>query len=622
VATATRTRRRTPRTAPVEAEQVPTETTAPAPVDQPAEQADAGQPDGSPEAAPIEPDATDQQATVGEPAMLSVDALLAHPDNVRDEVQPNPGLVANLKTDGPAGLLYPIIVVDHPDGGGYLILDGHERVLSFQEAAKSRDDLTHIPAMIRPDLADRAEQIVVMIRTGVHRRQLSSVEVARGLQQLALAGLSEHQIAKRTGYKRPQVKDALAVAGIDADTATKVKTYGLDLHQAAVVADFADDNDAVARLLKSAENGPIAFDKAAAQERDERTEAQKRQARIQELTDAGITVLAEDEIYRHNPERKRINELLHDGQPVTPENHAECPGHAVAIEQTFNGFRESAYCTNWRKYKHTDRYGGSRTVTGPMSDEQKAERRTVIANNKAMKAANEVRRKWLVTLFARKSIKGAARFVAETMVSRPHFIGRWVQKDAPLLDDLLGTKTNRHDLAIVPASANDPRCIVYALAAIAAAHENEITHETWRHNDSSTARWFQFLRAVGYDLDPVEQMVIDKIAQDRTDAEDETDAQADADEPVDGGSAEQAADEQASEPQPQQDPDTDAPRPAEADPAPDADSTEPHEQDPADPNDPAPVTAEVPDPGDPTEPDDLAERVPNDASTLAEYTTA
>ena len=521
------------------------------------------------------------------------------------------------------GLLYPIIVADHPEGTGYLIIDGHERVLSFQEAAHTRSDLTHIPAMIRPDLADRATQIVTMLRTGVHRRQLSSVEEARGIKQLSLAGLSEYQIAKRTGYKRPQVKDALAVAGIEPGTATKVKTYGLDLHQAAVVADFAADNDAVARLLKSAENGPIAFDKAAAQERDERTEAQKRQARIQELTDAGITVLTGDDLYGHHPERKRLSELMHDGQPVTLDSHAECPGHAIAIERTFNGFRESAYCTDWRKYKHADRYGGSRTVTGALSDEQKAERRTVIANNKAMKAANEVRRKWLVALFARKSIKGAARFVAETMMSRPHFIGRWVQKDAPLLDDLLGTKTNRHDLAIVPASANDPRCVVYALAAIAAAHENEITHETWRHNDSSTARWFQFLRTVGYDLDPVEQMVIDRIAKNSTAMEDEDDAPADTDEPVNGGSAEQAADEQASEPQPQQDPDTHAPDPAETDPAPQAQGNEPHDQDATDATgaDPEAVPAEAPDPSDPTEPDDQAEQVPNASSLTAEYAT-
>jgi ParB family chromosome partitioning protein len=478
---------------------------------------------------------------VGDFAMLSVGELLAHPDNLREEARPNAGLVANLKTDGIAGLLQPIIVTAHPDSGGYLIVDGHERVLSVREAGHARPDLTHIPALIRPDLAGRAEQIIAMLRTGVHRRQLTTVEQARGVQQLTLSGLSKDRVAKQTGYKRRQVEDALRVADMDTVTATKVTMYGLDLHQAAVVHDFADDNDAVARLLKAAENGPIAFDKANARERDERREARKRQARIKELTDAGITVLTGDTLYDHHPERRPLHDLMHDGQPLTQDDHTDCPGHAIAVERIFDGFRETPYCTNWRRYKHTDRYGGSGAVTGSMTERQKAERRTVIANNKAMKAANEVRRKWLATLLARKSVKGAARYVAETMVSRPYFLSRWTQKDAPLLDHLLGTATNRNDLAVVPPSANDSRCVVYALAAIAAAHESEITHETWRHNDANTARWFAFLRTLGYHLDPVEQMVVDKIhgtAPD--DGECNTDAQADpmasADHDTDAGS--------------------------------------------------------------------------------------
>lgn len=446
---------------------------------------------------------------LGTSVMLSVKELLAHPDNLREDAKPNPGTVANLKTDGVKGLLYPILVTEHPEGGGYLIIDGHERVLSFQEAGQHRPDLTHIPAMIRPDLAGRATQILTMLRTALHRRALTSVEEARGVQQLTLEGMSKHQIGKQVGYKRRQVEDALVVAGVDADTASKVKTHNLDLHQAAVVADFADNPQVVATLLEAAGKGPIAFDKAAVTARDDRKEAQEREARIKELTDAGITVLSSAALYEHQG-RKRLTELLHDGQQITQDSHRQCPGNAVYLERRYLGYDEVWYCTDWKKHKHTDRYG-SRPVSGPMTEEQKAQRRTVISNNKAMKAANEVRRQWLTALLARKSIKGAARYVAETMVSRPHFIGRWVQRDAPMLDTLLGTKTSRHDRAIVAPSANDARCMVYALAAIAAAHENEITHETWRHNDPSTARWFTFLRSLGYQLDPVEHMVIDTV---------------------------------------------------------------------------------------------------------------
>jgi len=99
VATATRARRRTKRTAPIEAEQVPAEATDTAEMadtasgDQPAEQADPGHPDHSAEAATVEADATDQQTPVSERAMLSVADLLAHPDNVRDEAKWSSALV-------------------------------------------------------------------------------------------------------------------------------------------------------------------------------------------------------------------------------------------------------------------------------------------------------------------------------------------------------------------------------------------------------------------------------------------------------------------------------------------------------------------------------------------------
>ena len=454
---------------------------------------------------------------VGQFAMLSIVELLAHPDNLRDEVKPNPGLVANLKTDGVAGLLQPIIVTAHPDGVGHLIVDGHERVASFQEAATTRPELTHIPAMIRPDLADRAAQLVTMLRTGVHRRQLSSVEEARGVAQLSLAGLSAPQIAKRTGYKRRQVDDALTVAGMAAETARQVVARGLDLHQAAIVQGFADDEQAVARLLEAAENGPIAFDKRAAEARADREETQQREARIAELTAAGVTVLDADVLYGPDRLHRRLTELLHNGQPITPEGHAGCPGHAVAVERMYGSTREAWCCADWRTHQHTERFPSPRPAGGPMSDEQKAERQEVIANNKAMRAANEVRRAWLTDLFGRKTIKGAARYVAETLVARPYFLGRWTQKNATLLDEFLGTTISRDDRSVAAASANDARCAVYALAAIAAAHENEITHDTWRSTDTTTARWFAFLASIGYDLDPVEQLVIDKAtAQEAT----------------------------------------------------------------------------------------------------------
>ena len=55
-------------------------------------------------------------------------------------------------------------------------------------------------------------------------------------------------------------------------------------------------------------------------------------------------------------------------------------------------------------------------ITGPMTEEQKAERREVVANNKAWDSATTVRRTWLTTFFARKTAPpDGARWIAETL---------------------------------------------------------------------------------------------------------------------------------------------------------------------------------------------------------------
>lgn len=107
-------------------------------------------------------------------------------------------------------------------------------------------------------------------------------------------------------------------------------------------------------------------------------------------------------------------------------------------------------------------------TVGKRNEEQKAERQRVIASNKAMRAANDVRRAWIANLCKRPKIPGAARYVAETLLSRPNFFARWTQKNAPFLTDFLGSAGTPPE---IPPSATDARITVHAFAAIAAAHE-------------------------------------------------------------------------------------------------------------------------------------------------------
>ena len=62
-------------------------------------------------------------------------------------------------------------------------------------------------------------------------------------------------------------------------------------------------------------------------------------------------------------------------------------------------------CTDWRRHGHAERLGAPITglnADGKMTAEAKAERRAVIANNKAWDAARPVRRQWLIAALARR----------------------------------------------------------------------------------------------------------------------------------------------------------------------------------------------------------------------------
>ncbi len=450
---------------------------------------------------------TEPEQPPGEYIMIPVAELAANPDNLREEITDVSGIAANLREDGAAGLIEPIVVVPNPDGG-YVLRAGHRRLAAAVEAGTPS-----LPCLVRPDLAGKVAGIITGLRENEHRVGFTDAELVKGIEQLSLEGLSKTAIGKKTGFGRPKVKRAFAVAAMPQEARQAVA--GLDLEQQATVAEFADDPEVVARLTRAAEDSPGAFKRRAIQERQEREFAAALAAHCAELTAAGVTVLKERPGYDGPAER--LGSLIHDGDELTAENHTECPGHAAYVRQTYDGeITESYYCTDWKGHGHAQRYGqvtiGS-TRGGAMTEEQKAERRAVIANNKALRAANEYRREWLRAWLARKSLpKGAGLYIAETLVQVSHLLGRWMSKGTtPMLAELLGeTATDPYGRVTVKATT-DARCHMYNLAVVAAAHESDISHDSWRTTAApEAARWLAFLAEHGYDLSEIEQTIIDK----------------------------------------------------------------------------------------------------------------
>ena len=115
--------------------------------------------------------------------------------------------------------------------------------------------LATIPVYVRNDLSP-VHQVAGMLVENIGRDDLTPVEEAVAIQQLAgFDGVTQKDITAMTGIKAGKVRQALIVAR--SEVATEVAgRYDLTLDQAAVVAEFGDDPEAVKLLTAAAVKQP------------------------------------------------------------------------------------------------------------------------------------------------------------------------------------------------------------------------------------------------------------------------------------------------------------------------------------------------------------------------------
>ena len=173
-------------------------------------------------------------------------------------------------------------------------------------------------------------------------------------------------------------------------------------------------------------------------------------------------------------------------------------------------------CVDPQTYGHRNRYGTG--GENKLPEEAKAERREVIENNKAWRAAEPVRRDHIRTLLtAGKVPKGTLRFVTAEIMADPAEIGRGPDD---LIAELAGITAEATDTSLyqwgrtagpaLEAKASDARLPLVLLAQVAAAREQSMDVHTWRQTTATAeARWLTFLAGTGYPLSAIEQTVID-----------------------------------------------------------------------------------------------------------------
>ena len=133
---------------------------------------------------------------------------------------------------------------------------------------------------------------------------------------------------------------------------TRATVEGLDqqlsLDELAVLAEFDGDPDAIARLTVAASCGIVEHE--AELLRQARAEQGQYQRVRGELEAAGFTIT---EILPANGQYLTV--LSHDGDDLTPDSHATCPGRGVLF-RSYDPLTPVHLCTSPGQYGHTFRH--------------------------------------------------------------------------------------------------------------------------------------------------------------------------------------------------------------------------------------------------------------------------
>ncbi|ANF31945.1 hypothetical protein A0130_09890 [Leifsonia xyli] len=422
--------------------------------------------------------------------------------NVRPTAPITPAFVQSIKENG---VLTPVLG-HRGDDGSVTVRAGQRRVFAAREAG-----LTTIPVYLVDADEETTERIVQQMVENDQRQALTDRDRAAAFQQLACEGLSVTAIARRTGTRQKEVKTALAVTQ-NPVTASAIQEHQLTLDQAAVLIEFDSDDDIRADLIQVATTDPAQFAHAAQRARDDKARAQVKADAEAKLSERGYVILENDPGY-YDTEYTRISELLTaDDQHVTVDHIESIDGRAAYVWVYADGDANVSYFVRDAKAAGFHTYGGGQAKSGPMTDEQKAERRTLIANNKAWASAEIVRREWLTTLLSRKTLpKDALVVIARGLTAHRHAISAATQGGNEVAHDLLGLEPTGYfgaDKLTALIEHTPAKAQHVALAIVLGACESVTSKQTWRTPSPTDAAYFTQLGAWGYTLSDVEQIVI------------------------------------------------------------------------------------------------------------------
>jgi len=279
--------------------------------------------------------------------------------------------------------------------------------------------------------------------------------------------------------------------------------------------EFEGDEETVRDLIDVATTSPEQFAHATQRARDDRHRALITAEATADLIGRGYIVLDREPGYYEAGAPVRLSELVTtDGARVTVEDIAETVGRAAYVRTYMSGDEASvSYFLTDFKAAGFRKDSGSGATSGPMTDEQKAQRKTLIANNKAWASAEVVRREWLAEFLSRKTLpKDTGRVIAQGLTVHRSAVGSAVSGGSVLAHVLLGIERGGFwdaDKLAALVEHSPTKAQHVTLAVILGGIEDSTSKGTWRYPDTSKALYFSQLAAWGYGLSDVEQLAVE-----------------------------------------------------------------------------------------------------------------
>ena len=256
-------------------------------------------------------------------AQLDPSALIIG-TNVRLDPRLDAALVASVRE---RGVIEPIIAYTDDTGQVVVVVvAGQRRTLAAVRAGRAT-----VPVLLTAEPGE-VERIVDQFSENEHRAALVDTERVAALEQLSLIGLSAAQIAKRTATTRATVANALSVA-TSRSARQALTTHALTLDEAAALAEFEGEPEAD-DLLNAVERGShIAF--AVQRAREDRGARRSKDAASAAVTASGLTLI-DAPGFSNGEKVARLSSLVDAaGQPLTQDDHAGCPGHALYLTRSW-----------------------------------------------------------------------------------------------------------------------------------------------------------------------------------------------------------------------------------------------------------------------------------------------